>query len=67
MEAATDIIWEAAHMGLVINADKTKYMVASEPRADAAQSVNVGNQNVVEEFTYLGSAVNSVNLMSDEI
>lgn len=58
MEAATDIKREAANMGIVINADKTKY-----------QDINVGNQNVgaVGEFTYLGPMVNLGNLMSDEI
>lgn len=61
----------AESMGLEINVDKTKLM-ASTPGNRAqniGQNVNMGEVNVevVQHFTYLGSLVNTENMVSDEI
>jgi len=63
---------EAAKLGLAVNEGKTKYMLSS--RKDThhrriGQNVTMGSNNfeVVKDFVYLGSAVNSSNNTSAEI
>ena len=63
---------ESAKVGLVVNEDKTKLMVASArgaSRLHPGDRVEAGNCNfeVVDEFIYLGSAVNKNNDISLEI
>ncbi|XP_058064584.1 uncharacterized protein LOC131214222 [Anopheles bellator] len=63
---------EAAKVGLLINASKTKYMLASGTEADrqrlGSSIVIDGDEfEVVDEFVYLGSLVTSDNDTSREI
>ena len=57
-------------MGLEINQDKTKYMkVTALERRRQLNETTVGNMKFesVENFSYLGSIINSNNLISEEI
>jgi hypothetical protein len=63
---------EAAKVGLKINEQKTKYMIAARNDTtirDVGQSVAIGDKHfeVVKEFVYLGSLMTSTNDMSLEI
>ena len=62
---------ESAKFGLAVNEDKTKLMVSTgKPSTRLDQRVNVDNRynfEVVDEFIYLGSAVNTNNNVSLEI
>jgi hypothetical protein len=63
---------EAAKVGLKINEQKTKYMIAARnDRAigDVGQSVAIGDKHfqVVKEFVYLGSLLTPTNDVSLEI
>ena len=71
-ESFLEIEKAAGHMGLKINASKTKYMLASRNESSLqsiGQNVTIGSYDfeVVKEFVYLGSSVNSSNKTSDEI
>ena len=59
-------------MGLKINPEKTKYMLVSsseERRLNFGQNISIGVHNfeVVKDFVYLGSSINSSNNTSEEI
>jgi hypothetical protein len=59
---------EAAKVGLIINEQKTKYMIAAQNNRrirDVEQSVAIGD--VVKEFVYLGSLTTPTNDVSLEI
>jgi hypothetical protein len=63
---------EAAKVGLKINEQKTKYMIAARNDRtirDVGQSVAVGDKHfeVVKEFVYLGSLMTPTNDVSLEI
>ena len=62
---------ESAKVGLAVNEDKTKLLVSTSRRSTRlGQYVNVDNRHnfeVVDEFIYLGSAVNKNNDVSLEI
>jgi hypothetical protein len=63
---------EAAKVGLKINQQKTKYMIAARNErtiCDMGQSVAIGNKyfEVVKEFVYLGSLMTPTNDVSLEI
>ena len=61
---------ESANFGLAVNEDKTKIMISTDKTTTRLdQRVNVGNHNfeAVEEFIYLGSAINKNNNVSLEI
>jgi hypothetical protein len=63
---------EAAKVGLKINEQKTKYMIAARNDTtirDVGQSVPIGDKHfeVVKEFVYLGSMMTSTNDVSREI
>lgn len=62
----------AGKMGLKVNENKTKYMLSSKKEArhhQLGQNVTIGNYNfeVVKEFIYLGTVVDSSNNMGLEI
>jgi hypothetical protein len=62
---------EAAKVGLKINEQKTKFMIAARNDRtirDVGQSVTIGNKHfkVVKEFVYLGSLMTSTNDVSLE-
>jgi hypothetical protein len=58
---------EAAKVGLKINEQKTKYMIATI--RDVGQSVAIGDKHfeVVKEFVYLGSLMTPANDVSLEV
>jgi hypothetical protein len=63
---------EAAKVGLKINEQKTKYMIAARNNRtirDVGQSVAIGDKHfeVVKEFVYLGSLMTPTNDVSLEI
>jgi len=62
---------EASEMGLKVNEEKTKYMIAPQNNRFMAQhqSVTIGQNNyeTTDGFTYLGCRINSENDISDEI
>jgi hypothetical protein len=63
---------EAAKVGLKINEQKIKYMIAARNERtirDVKQSVVIGDKHfeVVKEFVYLGSLVTPTNEVSLEI
>jgi hypothetical protein len=63
---------EAAKVGLKINDQKTKYMIAAQNDRtirEVGQSVAIGDKNfeVVKEFVYLGSLMTPTNNVSLEI
>jgi hypothetical protein len=63
---------EAAKVGLKINEQKTKYMIATRNHrtiCDIGQSVAIGDKHfeVVKEFVYLGSLMTPTNDVSLEI
>jgi hypothetical protein len=63
---------EAAKVGLKINEQKTKYMIAARNDGtilDVGQSVVIGDKHfeVVKEFVYLGSLMTPTNDVSLEI
>jgi hypothetical protein len=63
---------EAAKVGLKINEQKTKYMIAARNDRtirDVGQSVAIGDKHfeVVKKFVYLGSLVTPTNDVSLEI
>uniref|UniRef100_A0A3F2YVY1 Reverse transcriptase domain-containing protein n=1 Tax=Anopheles dirus TaxID=7168 RepID=A0A3F2YVY1_9DIPT len=71
-EAYTRLKREAARIGLMINATKTKYLLAGGSDRDRARLgsrvlVDGDDLEVVEEFCYLGTVVTSDNNMSSEI
>jgi len=57
-------------IGLVVNADKTKYMVMSQDQ-NAGQSHRIKNYNIsferVEEFKYLATTLTNQNSVQEEI
>lgn len=69
-EAFVALQAEAARLGLQVNVEKTKYMVASTSASRTTnQVVNIGGSSfeVVDAFTYLGSEVNKNNDISTEV
>jgi hypothetical protein len=63
---------EADKVGLKINEQKTKYMIAARNDTtirDVGQSVAIGDKHfeVVKEFVYLGSLITPTNDVSLEI
>ncbi|XP_073814500.1 uncharacterized protein [Musca autumnalis] len=61
---------ESAKVGLAVNGVKTKLMVSTRNMSiNTAPSVNVGTYNfeVVKDFVYLGTAINTTNNISCEI
>ena len=57
-------------MGLVVNEGKTKYMLSTSgvvPRMGPQITANNYNFDVVKEFIYLGTAINTNNDVSLEI
>ena len=60
---------EASVLGLKVNADKTKYMVATNASGIRGQTVNIGEYNfeIVNSFVYLGSLLNVENDIEEEI
>lgn len=70
-EPFTALRMEAANLGLEVNVDKTKYMVAtaSTPLSTAPQTIQLGETsfNMIDNFVYLGSLVNSMNIIGEEV
>ena len=53
---------KSAKMGLAVNEDKTKYMLTTSgvvPRTGSQITANSYNFDVVKEFLYLGTAINT--------
>ena len=72
VESFLSIEKAAEVVGLKVNASKTKYMLASRKDSshqNLGQHVTAGQHNfeVVKDFIYLGSSVNSSNNTSEEI
>nr|XP_014283061.1 uncharacterized protein LOC106685086 [Halyomorpha halys] len=70
VEEAFHVLDDAARkLGLVINANKTRYMIAGQERGFNEDFVQIGHYSFerVEEFVYLGSQVNATNDVSAEI
>jgi F0F1-type ATP synthase alpha subunit len=68
----TASIKAAYSMGLEINKEKTKCMVVTNKEArrnNMGNNLIIGNHNfeVVEEFKYLGTLINTKNNVSEEI
>jgi hypothetical protein len=59
----------ASELGLVVNEEKTKYMLVSKNPRNIQEIIQINNHTFeqVKEFTYLGSLVNATNTTSDEI
>lgn len=72
-EAFTSLSNAAEDMGLRVNEEKTKIMTSTPDNNNRArnigQNITIGDHNfeVVTNFTYLGSLVNSENIISEEI
>ena len=61
---------ESAKMGLAVNEGKTIYMLSTSgvvPRMRSQITPNSCNFDVVKKFTYLGTAINTLNDVSLEI
>ena len=60
---------EAERAGLTINTNKTKYMQLTRKISITKQDLEVARNmyEAVDQFTYLGSQINSKNLIIDEI
>ncbi|XP_054091506.1 uncharacterized protein LOC105219282 isoform X2 [Zeugodacus cucurbitae] len=63
---------EAKRMGLVVNEDKTKYLLSSNKQSAHSRlgshvTVDSHNFEVVDNFIYLGTSINSNNNVSLEI
>ena len=61
---------ESSRMGLAVNTDKTKYLVSTNKQSQRlGNHVTVDNTSfeVVKDFVYLGSSINSSNDISIEI
>ncbi|XP_073848775.1 uncharacterized protein [Musca autumnalis] len=61
---------ESAKVGLAVNGDKTKLMVSTRKASiELGPTVDVGTYNfeVVKDFVYLGTAINTTNNISCEI
>ena len=61
---------QATRLGLRVNEEKTKYMVAGRAtRSRLGQNITIGENNfeVVSEFTYLGALINAENNTTSEI
>lgn len=64
------IVNAAEPMGLKVNIDKTKYMQSSaNPTSNQSSTIKIGGFDfeAVQNFTYLGSSVNTTNDMTEEI
>ncbi|CAI6345250.1 unnamed protein product [Macrosiphum euphorbiae] len=56
------------NMGLVVNAEKTKYMVVTRGPEDSSNLKIENNEfEQVKEFRYLGVTLNNKNIMHEEI
>ncbi|XP_054084799.1 uncharacterized protein LOC128921370 [Zeugodacus cucurbitae] len=63
---------DAKRMGLVVNEDKTKYLLSSNKqsahsRLGSQVTVDTHNFEVVDNFVYLGTSINNTNNVSLEI
>ncbi|XP_054086050.1 putative uncharacterized transposon-derived protein F52C9.6 isoform X2 [Zeugodacus cucurbitae] len=63
---------EAKRMGLVVNEDKTKYLLSSNKQSAHSRlgshvTVDSHNFEVVDNFVYLGTSINNTNNVSLEI
>ena len=63
---------EAKRMGLVVNEDKTKYLLSSNKQSSHSRigthvTVDSYNFEVVKDFVYLGTSINTDNNVSLEI
>lgn len=61
---------ESRRMGLMVNEDKTKYLLsAAKQSSRLGSSIQVGNHNfeVVKNFVYLGTQITNTNNVSEEI
>lgn len=58
-----------ASMGLVVNYEKTKYMVVSSSNRRAGDGLTINGRNIeeVNSFTYLGAVVNAENNIEKEV
>ena len=67
--AFSRFVEEAQKMGLAVNENKTKYFVSTCKDSSLGESVEMGNFKfeVVKDFVYLGSSVNTNNNISLEI
>lgn len=64
----TKISSAASDIGLKVNVAKTKYMLVSRDQHQPANiAIGTDEFEVVSEFTYLGSSVNSQNNITEEI
>jgi len=69
-ENAEALIVASKEIGLVVNADKTKYMVMSrDQNAGRSHNIKIDNRSldVVEEFKYLGTTLTNQNSIQEEI
>ena len=69
-ENAEALLVATKEIGLVVNADKTKYMVMSRDRkAGRSHSVKIDNSSIerVEEFKYFGTTLTDQNSIQEEI
>lgn len=71
-EAFLKIEEVAESLGLRINEDKTKLLVASAPDSITriiGQNIMLGENNfeMVKEYVYLGTLVNATNIIKDEV
>jgi len=70
-ETFTALEREANRVGLIVNENKTKFMIAGSNRApfNNDDSISIGDRNfeIVDQFEYLGSTVTSDNDISVEI
>ncbi|KAL4141519.1 hypothetical protein QTP88_004148 [Uroleucon formosanum] len=66
MEVTEKLIESSHRMNLVINENKTKYLVMSRHMINTA-AIKVGTFEQVDEFKYLGVNINSKNNMHNEI
>ena len=64
-DAFESLYREASVLDLKVNADKTKYMVATNASGIRGQTINIGEYNfeIVNSFVYLGSLLNVENDM----
>jgi len=64
------LVVSSKEIGLVVNYDKTKYMVMSrDQNAGRSHSIKTENNSfqMVEEFAYLGTAITNQNSIPEEI
>jgi len=67
--AFSKFVEEAQSLGLAVNEDKTKYLVSTARDSNLGESVEIDSFKfeVVKDFVYLGSSINTGNNISLEI